>query len=319
VLVIKYFQDYIILVKEALEKYSMHLFGIVAFIFTFSMGIIALFNHSEILTIWIPTGILVFLLNLFYIKLIRISRQDYENSLKEEKEYSQSLLKRQKIFLRSVIHETNTPLAVIMANIELFEHEHGKDPSLSNIEAATKNIFGIYDDLSYLTRKDKIIYHKQNINLAEFIQSRIEFFEIVALQSKLTIVFKNHSKDTTIMINETKLQRIVDNNITNAIKYTQSSELIEIQLHDHQEHRNQSFRYNTIFEISSTSTIIKEPEQVFHAYYRENYDKEGLGIGLNLVKRICDEEDIMIELTSKKEKTSFKYYFKKDMFENITT
>jgi len=309
--VIKYFQDYIILVKEALEKYSMHLFGIVAFIFTFSMGIIALFNHSEILTIWIPTGILVFLLNLFYIKLIRISRQDYENSLKEEKEYSQSLLKRQKIFLRSVIHETNTPLAVIMANIELFEHEHGKDPSLSNIEAATKNIFGIYDDLSYLARKDKIIYHKQNINLAEFIQSRIEFFEIVALQSKLTIVFKNHSKDTAIMINETKLQRIVDNNITNAIKYTKASEVIEIQLYDYEQ--------SILFEISSTSTIIKEPKQVFNAYYRESYAKEGLGLGLNLVKRICDEEGIMIELISNEEKTSFKYQFKKDTFENTAT
>ncbi len=302
----KYICDSITLCKNIFQKYSMHLFGIVAFLFTISAGIIVLIQNSDDVAIWLPYGLLIFILNIFYIKIIRISRQDYENELKKEKEYSQNLLKMQKRFLRSAVHETNTPLAVIMANIELYEHEHGKNQALSNIEAATKNIYGIYDDLSYLTKKDKMVYPKQKINLSEFMQNRIAFFEIVALQSNLTIIFNNQSDAHTIMINETKLQRIVDNNITNAIKYTKEFEKIEIQLYDYHD--------RIVFEISSTSTIIKEPEHVFDAYYREDYDKDGLGLGLNLVKRICQEEDIMIELLSTKEKTSFKYHFKKANF-----
>ncbi len=291
--------------KSLFQKYSMHIFGIVAFLFTLVAGIVVLIKNADDLAIWLPAGVLVFMVNLFYIKMIRISRQDYEDELKKEKEYSQNLLKTQKRFLRSAVHETNTPLAVIMANIELYEHEHGKNQELSNIEAATKNIYGIYDDLSYLTKKDKIKYPKQRINLSEFIQQRIAFFEIVAVQSSLTLILKERC-DTSIMINETKLQRIVDNNITNAIKYTKEFEEIEIQLYNYQT--------SVVFEIASSSTIIKEPEHIFDAYYREDYNKDGLGLGLNLVKRICKEEDIMIELTSTEEKTSFKYHFKKEKF-----
>ena len=285
----------------------MHLFGIVAFLFTFSLGIAALIRKTEPITenlaIFVPYGILVFFLNLFYLKAIRLSREDYENKLKKEKEYSQALLRSQKRFLRYAVHETNTPLAVIMANIELYELDSGKHPALSNIEAATKNIYGIYDDLSYLTKKDKLIYNKQKIILADFIRSRIEFFNIVAKQSKLTFEFKNQCGQAAISLNETKLQRIIDNNITNAIKYTKAYKIIKIILYENEEH--------CIFEISSNSTIIKKPEHIFNAYYRENTAKDGLGLGLNLVKSICDEEHIKIELQSTEERTSFAYYFNK--------
>jgi len=292
---------------EIFKQYAMHLFGIVAFLFTFSLGIIALVKKTEPITenlaIFVPYGILVFFLNLFYLKAIRLSREDYENKLRKEKEYSQALLHSQKRFLRYAVHETNTPLAVIMANIELFELDSGKHPLLFNIEAATKNIYGIYDDLSYLTKKDKLIYSKQKIILADFIRSRIEFFNIVAKQSKLTFEFKNRCDQASILLNETKLQRIIDNNITNAIKYTQAYKIIKIILYENETH--------CIFEISSNSTIIREPEHIFNAYYRENTVKDGLGLGLNLVKSICDEEHIKIELQSTKERTSFAYYFNK--------
>lgn len=289
--------------KNIFKKYAMHLFGIIGFVFTFALGLVALFKNTENVVILLPYGILVFVLNLFYLKLMRLSRQDYENKLKKEKEYSQELLKSQKLFLRHAVHETNTPLAVIMANIELFELESGKHIALSNIEAATKNMYGIYDDLSYLTQKDKIAYPKQELILADFIKSRIEFFDIVAKQSKLSFEFKNHCNHTTILINETKLQRIIDNNITNAIKYTKEFEVIKIRLYEKEDH--------CIFEISSNSTTIEDPEQIFNAYYRENHIKDGLGLGLNLVKTICDEENIKIVLQSDKNNTSFKYYFNK--------
>jgi signal transduction histidine kinase len=284
----------------------MHIFGIVAFLFTFSLGLLALIKktdpNSENLALFIPYGILVFFLNLFYLKAIRLSREDYEDQLKKEKEYSQSLLRSQKRFLRYAVHETNTPLAIIMANIELYEMEVGKHPTLQNIEAATKNIFGIYDDLSYLTKQDKINYPKQKILFNEFIHSRVSFFDIVARQSGLHFKVKDSTTDSTLYFNETKLQRIVDNNITNAIKYTRENETIYIRLFQEEN--------ELIFEISSNSTIIEDPEQVFNAYYRENNSQEGLGLGLNLVRSICNKEEVNITLTSTKEHTSFIYHFK---------
>jgi len=279
------------------------IFGIIGFVSVFALGMIEFSKNSENFATLLFYGTLVFFLNIFYIKLIILSREDYEDKLKKEKDYSQNLVKSQKLFLRHAVHETNTPLAVIMANIELFELESGKHSALSNIEAATKNIYGIYDDLSYLARKDKVSYVKQEIVLTDFIKNRVEFFDIVAKQSKLSFEFKNSCKKSTVFINKTKLQRIVDNNITNAIKYTKSFEVVNIILHE-------SNGY-CVLEITSNSTIIENPEEVFDEFYRENRVKDGLGVGLNLVKSICDEENIRISLKSDKNRTSFKYYFKK--------
>jgi len=297
--------------QEFLQKYSIHLFGIIAFLSTFLLGVIALVHQPNVLIKYLPYGVLIFIINIVYLKIIRLSRQDHEDRLKKEKEYSQQLLQSQKLFLRHAVHETNTPLAVIMANIELYELESGKHVTLSNIEAATKNIYSIYDDLSYLTKKDHIVYPKQSMVLLDFIQSRVEFFDIVARQSQVSFEVHQECSNALIKINETKLQRIVDNNITNAIKYTKEHEIIHILVFEEEEH--------CIFEIASSSSIIVDTHKVFEAYYREDTHKEGLGLGLNLVKKICDKEDIKIELLSSDHTTVFRYYFKKDKNENLTT
>jgi signal transduction histidine kinase len=286
----------------------MHIFGFVAFISTFSLAILAFAKHidtdHENVAIYLAYGVLIFFLNLFYLKAIRLSREDYEIQLKKEKEYSQALLKSQKRFLRYAVHETNTPLAVIMANIELYEMENGNHPALKNIEAATKNIFGIYDDLSYLTKQDKIKYPKRSIVLSDFVQSRIDFFDIVANQSDLHFRLIDKTKGERLYFNETKLQRIIDNNITNAIKYTHNDTTISIFLSISEE--------TLCFEISSNSTMIEDPEHIFDAYYREDHIEDGLGLGLNLVRHICNAENVKINLNSTEENTSFAYYFPKE-------
>ena len=290
---------------KILKIYFMHILGVIGFASIVLLGVLEFFKSSDKFYMLLPYGTVLIIFNIIYIKLILLSREDYEKKLKEEKEYSQELVKSQKIFLRHAVHETNTPLAVIMANIELFELEFGKHPVLSNINAATKNLYSIYDDLSYLASRDKIRYKKQKILFGDFIQSRVEFFDVVAKQSSISFEFENLCENSTVLINSTKLQRIVDNNITNAIKYTKKYEVVKITLYYNEE--------CCIFEISSNSTIIENPEHIFNEYYRENRVEDGFGVGLNLVKNICDAEDIKIVLDSSPEKTSFKYLFKNEI------
>jgi signal transduction histidine kinase len=284
------------LVIKKIKKYNIELI-------TFLLCIVMILILNQNLVSYLGFIIILFSLNLFYFKLIYLSKKSYEEKLKKEKDYSQELLKSQKQFLRYAVHETNTPLAVIMANIELYELENGRHPVLSNIEAATKNIYGIYDDLSYMTKKNRVLFMRQEIDLSTFIQSRIEFFAIVANQSQLEFKFEDHTITPILLINETKLQRIIDNNITNAIKYTKTMKKIFLTLTQSSEHY--------IFKIESASTIIKNPQQIFNEYYRENSYQDGLGLGLRLVKNICEEEKIKIELHSDEQSTFFKYYFNK--------
>jgi signal transduction histidine kinase len=55
---------------------------------------------------------------------------------------------------------------------------------------------------------------------------------------------------------------------------------------------------------------IKEIEQIFERYYRENQDKGGFGIGLNIVKSIIDKAGINLHIDSQYGKGSvFSYTF----------
>jgi signal transduction histidine kinase len=102
--------------------------------------------------------------------------------------------------------------------------------------------------------------------------------------------------------NETKLQRIIDNNITNAIKYTFENEKIVVSLYKDEE--------SCRFTIASHSRKIQEPKKIFEEYYREERSQDGFGLGLNLVKRLCKEENVKITVHSDENITSFSYQFK---------
>lgn len=237
--------------------------------------------------------------------LIQQSSDDYvkqSKQLEEQMNYSKNILHSHRQFLRHTIHEMNLPLSVIMHNIELHELEHGKSIYLENIEVGVKSIFSLYDDLSYLVRKDQLSYFKRDIDVVDYIRSRVDFFSQVALKAKSKLTMHSELDEAFIYFNETKLQRIVDNNITNAIKYTLEDENIDIYIN--------SKNSKILFSISSHSRKIQKPEMVFEEYYREEKSKDGFGLGLNLVKRICVEEDINIELFSDEELTTFTYHFK---------
>ncbi len=237
--------------------------------------------------------------------LVQQSSADLEEQAKkldQEREFSQEILAKQKLFLRHAVHETSTPLAVIMSNIELYELINDKNEYLSNIEAAMKNVFTIYDDLAYLVERNEVEYPKRSIDLVDYVRSRIDFFKQLALQANLSFEFNVRSQEAKINFNETKLQRIVDNNLTNAIKYTKDEEKILISVN--------SSGTNHQVQIRSKSTHIQNPKKIFDAYYQEDGETSGFGLGLNLVKQLCEEEDVKIELFSNEETTSFSYTFK---------
>lgn len=229
-----------------------------------------------------------------------------EDKVREKTQDLEKILDAQKEFLRYTVHETNTPLSVILTSLELYEMNNKKDKNLSKVEAAAKNIFNIYDDLSYLVKRDQIEYYRAAINIEQFIKSRIDFFSEVALHSKVKFNFISDVKEIYIYFNETKLQRIIDNTLTNAIKYTYQNEIVDVVL--------KQLGLHVEFSVGSHSQPIKDEDRIFDEYYREESktDKgiQGFGIGLRLVKNICDEEGVKIYVESDSKCNVFRYEFK---------
>ena len=238
--------------------------------------------------------------------LIQQSSNDYSKQskeLEEGKKHVQNLLDSQKQFLKYAVHETNTPLSIIMGNIEMFEMENGKNKYMSNIEVAMKNISSIYDDLSYLIKKNQINEATHKINIVDFVRSRIDFFSQSAIKFKSKFDFSSQKEEIVLSFNEIKLQRIVDNNLTNAIKYSLPNETIKVKI--------KIINKDCHLIIESKSKQILDQQKIFEEYYREQIsDQESFGLGLNLVKRICSEENVGIQLESGINWACFTYIFK---------
>ena len=219
--------------------------------------------------------------------------------LEKEKEFSESLVKAQDSFIRHSIHEINTPLAVIMTHIDIRKMKFGEDKYLSKIEAASKMIANIYDDLSYMIKKDRFVYEKKWISFSRFLEGRIDFFEEIA-QGNRHKVISNIEEDINIYFSDIELQRIVDNNLSNAIKYANKDTDIEVKLVK---------KSNLIVLEFMTESNIVDTQRIFEPFHQEDTLHEGFGLGLEIVGSICKKECVHFEVTSDDKITIFRYNF----------
>ncbi len=220
--------------------------------------------------------------------------------LEKEKVFSDSLVKAQDSFIKHSIHEINTPLAVIMTHIDLFKMKEGENRYLSKIEAASKIIGNIYSDLSYMVKKDRFLYEKKNLNISTFLEDRIDFFSEIALGNRHNIISEIQD-DVWLYFSEEELQRIIDNNLSNAIKYANKGTEVKISLVQEKE--------ETVLKFVSISPKIEDTKSIFKAYKREDDVKGGFGLGLEIVYTICKKENIEIEVQSDDNMTAFIYKF----------
>ena len=213
-----------------------------------------------------------------------------------------SLIDSQKKFLKNSVHEVNTPLAIIRTNIDLLKMHTPNNKYISNIESGAKIIQYIYDDLSYLIKKDRVDYPKEYISFTQFLKDRLDFFNGVAQSNELNFI-TNIDEDIYLKFNKTELQRIVDNNISNAIKYSYTKSPIYVRL--------TYFNDEVIeFSVKTHSDKIEGADKIFDDFYRENNSRGGFGLGLRIVKEICDKNYVIINLDSNDKHTKFTYRFK---------
>lgn len=236
-------------------------------------------------------------------ELVDLNR-DLENRVKRKTIKLQKVVQAQDNFIKKSIHEVNTPLSIILTNIDLLKMQGIGNRNFINIESASKLIHNLFNDLSYLVKKDRIQYTKTHIDISQFLKERIAFFGELTNVNELHIV-ANIEDRLYVFINEIKLQRVIDNNLSNIIKYSYPQTAVYITLT--KQHGK------VVLQFKNSSDTIKDVDRVFHEYYREDDVKGGYGIGLSIVKEICDENGIIIDLQSQNGITEFSYSFAQKM------
>jgi signal transduction histidine kinase len=223
-----------------------------------------------------------------------------ENTVSRQTKELTDLIEKQKKFLKNSVHEINTPLTIIQTNLDLYKMSNTPNKYIRNIESGAKTIQYIFDDLSFMIKKDRVAYDKEIFNFSEYLKERLEFFDDISTANSLFFV-TNIQDPIFINFNKLLLQRILDNNISNAIKYSYKDSPIFIKLLKDD--------LGITFEVKTHSKRIENTNKIFNDFYRENDARGGFGLGLRIVKEICDKNNVIINLDSTDENTKFTYRF----------
>ncbi|HIQ46722.1 MAG TPA: HAMP domain-containing histidine kinase [Sulfurovum sp.] len=208
-------------------------------------------------------------------------------------------------FIKDSMHEINTPLSIINLNADLFANKYGDNKYLQRMKSASKTLATIYNDMDYLIKQGRVEYKCQEIDFGEFIKNRVDYFQEIANLKGMQLDTKL-DKEIYYEFSKTKLQRIVDNTISNAIKYSPDKSIVKISL--------ELIHEKIIFTVEDKGVGIENVDKIFSRYYRENNAKGGFGIGLNIVKQIIDEENIELSVSSViGEGTRFTYIFYRNL------
>ena len=209
-------------------------------------------------------------------------------------------------FIKESMHEMNTPLSIINVNVDLFNSMHESNKYLQRIKSASKSLSTIYNDMDYLIKQNRVEYKDEIINIEEFVKERMEYFELICQLNCITMTL-HRATQTQIFFNPTKLQRLLDNTLSNAIKFSHKNGKINVYI-------SKNENDGICLTIQDYGQGIKHPEKITNRYYREQENKNGFGIGMNIVKSIVDKSDITMDIQSIYLKgTTVTYIFNKSL------
>ncbi|RUM45746.1 MAG: hybrid sensor histidine kinase/response regulator [Hydrogenimonas sp.] len=208
------------------------------------------------------------------------------------------MLEEMNTLLKESFHEIYTPLGIIKSSLALQEIEYGKSEHLQHIKAAVQSLHSIYEDIYYAIKKEVRDHPPEWIELERFLPQRIGLFTPQMEAKGLHCNLNFEIDSPMIKINATELERLIDNLLSNAIKYAKEGGEISIDILPFSDQEIQ-------LTITNTSKKIQNVKQLFHELYREDHTVMGLGIGLSIVKKICDKYGITIDVEAQEDRICF--------------
>jgi signal transduction histidine kinase len=185
-----------------------------------------------------------------------------------------------KTFSENASHEMQTPLAVIRSKLDLLI----QDEQLT--EEQSKKLQSAYNAIERLTKlnqsllllakiENKQYEEVQTIHLKDKIEDkREEFYELWQAQN-LTVTFS--LADIVLHMNNNLADILLNNLFSNATRHNLSNGRIQIELT--KEH----------LSISNTSFLpALNKEHLFIRFYKSSFHNNNSGLGLSIIKQICD-------------------------------
>ncbi|MCX4174765.1 MULTISPECIES: sensor histidine kinase [Paraburkholderia] len=203
------------------------------------------------------------------------------------------MIEREKEFTSNVSHELRTPLTAIKTSSELLEQDALIGPKsrarLRQIDRAADNMIELVNALLLLAREESAV-DISPVRLAHLVETALAPFS-ERLTSKGVAVTIEVDRDLQVEANRSALAIVLSNLIDNATRYT-----------DHGQIRFSHVDGWLRIEDTGPGIPAEALPHVFERFYRAGEvaaQSRGFGIGLSIVKKLCDRHQWPIQLDSK--------------------
>ena len=245
---------------------------------------IPLRNNIWIILIYIGVSVPIFYSLLAYISC-RIMHKIYKPIRR--------IIENLENFALNINHEFKTSISEILSSLELATMTWKYDTKVPESIISAKRLNSILDGLARLIHFHDVSYRKQKIDIIKILDTCVQDTK-ESLRWKNISLQKNYNESSKMIshVDPDPLVLCFSNILSNAIRYSKENGIIEIRI-------TQNF-----FEILDHGVGIEQEnlEKIFTRHFRENSHVGGTGIGLSLVRHICELYNWEIDITSEKDK-----------------
>jgi signal transduction histidine kinase/DNA-binding response OmpR family regulator len=215
-------------------------------------------------------------------------RQDKE-LIQQQASELQQLDQMKSRFFANISHDLRTPITLISGPAELLaEEDYVKEKSAFHKAVVTigknsKKLLRLIDEILDLARLESktVKLHEEVIPVVEFAQSIFDTYALEAQHKKLQFeLIAEVEEQMELLVDPNRLEKIINNLLSNALKFTASGDHIQLHIFKEQE--------QVIFEVADTGRGIPAEDlpHVFERFFQsKNQDlvqTSGSGIGLSL-------------------------------------
>lgn len=268
-------------------------------------------------TLWLLSAVTIslFLVLLNYLSFNISKRKAAEKDVKESQLKLMAIQESSKIrsdFFANITHDIRTPIGVILSIVQLLKksshdeefYRNSSGKYMDSIKDNCNRLLRISSNLIDMTKIESgyMDLEKKNYEVISLIENLVGSISELCRKKEIDLVFDTDIEELFLYCDGYKIERVLMNILSNAVKFTPNRGSIFVDVTQCEENISIRVKDTGIgMELSD-----KSEEQMFDRFSMEKGNQkingQGCGIGLFIVKSIVTKHDGTVEVRSKREK-----------------
>lgn len=146
--------------------------------------------------------------------------------------------------LQNAAHDFRAPLSSIIGAVNLMHHSLQSDSELDTeelntflgmIKFSTNKALNLANEIMELAELESETYflRKERVVMKEFVKRYLDTHRLLTMKKRISVEFESRT-DALVMLNEAKMTRVLDNVVTNAVKFSEEGTKITFTLSEKQ-------------------------------------------------------------------------------------